>query len=79
MRTGRGSVLLLGNFNAYYIVDRVGTQVIYDPIIRSTGNNRPTGQAGWFGFWRVGAEVADLGQFKRSGCTPRRPRCRWPK
>jgi predicted phage gp36 major capsid-like protein len=53
-----------GQLNAYYIVDRVGTQVIYDPIIRSTGNNRPTGQAGWFGFWRVGADVADPGQFK---------------
>jgi HK97 family phage major capsid protein len=62
--TTSGSVLLLGNFSSYYIVDRVGTTVLYDPILKSTGNNRPTGQAGWFGFWRVGADVSDPAQFR---------------
>jgi len=62
--TTSGNVLLLGNFASYYIVDRVGTQVLYDPILKSTGNNRPSGQAGWFGFWRVGADVSDPAQFR---------------
>jgi hypothetical protein len=30
--------------------------VVYDPIVKSTANGRPTGQAGGFGFWRVGAD-----------------------
>jgi predicted phage gp36 major capsid-like protein len=38
--------------------------MLYDPVIRSTGNNRPTGQAGWFAFWRTGADVADAAQFR---------------
>ncbi|MGH8823522.1 MAG: phage major capsid protein [Jiangellaceae bacterium] len=62
--TTSASMALLGNFNEFYIVDRIGMSVIYDPIIRSIGNNRPSGQAGWFGFWRVGADVSDPAQFR---------------
>lgn len=58
------NILLAGNFSEYYIVDRVGMSVLYDPIIRSTGNNRPTGQAGWYAFWRVGADVVDPDAFR---------------
>lgn len=58
------NILLAGNFAEYYIVDRVGMSVLYDPIIRSTGNNRPTGQAGWYAFWRVGADVVDASAFR---------------
>ncbi len=62
--TTGANVLLAGNFAEYYIVDRVGMSVLYDPIIRSTGNNRPTGQAGWYAFWRVGADVVDPAAFR---------------
>jgi HK97 family phage major capsid protein len=58
------NILLAGNFKEYYIVDRVGMSVLYDPLIRSTGNNRPTGQAGWYAFWRVGADVVDPAAFR---------------
>lgn len=58
------NILLAGNFAEYYIVDRVGMSVLYDPLIRSTGNNRPTGQAGWYAFWRVGADVTDASAFR---------------
>lgn len=58
------NILLAGDFSEYYIVDRVGMSVLYDPIIRSTGNNRPTGQAGWYAFWRVGADVVDPDAFR---------------
>lgn len=62
--TTGANILLAGNFSEYYIVDRVGMSVLYDPLIRSTGNNRPTGQAGWYAFWRVGADVVDAGAFR---------------
>lgn len=62
---GNGNnILLVGDFSQYYIVDRIGMSVIYDPLIRSTGNNRPTGQAGWFAFWRVGADVVNADAFR---------------
>lgn len=62
--TTSGLVLLAGNFSQYYVIDRVGMSVLYEPLIRSTGNNRPTGQAGWFAFWRVGADVVDPAAFR---------------
>lgn len=58
------NVLLCGNFKEYYIIDRIGMSVVYDPLVRSTGNGRPTGQAGWFAFWRVGADVVDPDAFR---------------
>jgi len=58
------NVLLAGNFSEYYIVDRVGMSVIYDPMVKSTGNGRPTGQGGWYAFWRVGADVVDPDAFR---------------
>lgn len=57
------NVLLAGNFAEYYIVDRVGMAVMYDPIVKGT-NGRPTGQGGWFSFWRVGADVVDPSAFR---------------
>jgi len=56
-------VLLAGNFSEYYIVDRVGMSVLYEPIVKGS-NQRPTGQAGWFAFWRVGADVVDPAAFR---------------
>lgn len=58
------NVLLAGNFKQYYIVDRVGMSIMYEPMVKSTGNGRPTGQAGWFAFWRVGADVVDADAFR---------------
>lgn len=58
------NIMLVGNFSEYYIVDRVGMSVIYEPMVKSTGNGRPTGQAGWFAFWRVGADVVDPDAFR---------------
>ena len=41
----------------YYIVDRIGAQVVYDPLVLGS-NRRPTGQAGHYAFWRTGADAA---------------------
>jgi HK97 family phage major capsid protein len=41
----------------FYIVDRVGMSVVYDPIV--LGSNRiPTGQGAWYAFWRVSSDAA---------------------
>lgn len=57
------NILLCGDFSRYVIVDRIGFSLQYVPAVVGA-NQRPTGQAGWFGFWRVGAEVADPGAFR---------------
>lgn len=41
---------------AYIIVDRVGVEVYYDNLVLGS-NRRPSGQAGFFAFWRTGGEV----------------------
>ena len=43
-------------YEAYIIVDRVGVEVYYDNLVLGA-NQRPTGQAGFFAFWRTGGEV----------------------
>lgn len=60
-------ILIFGDFSQYYIVDRVGVSIIYEPMITGTGAsaNLPTGQAGWFMFWRTGADAAVPGAFRQ--------------
>lgn len=61
---GNGTnILLVGEFSNYYIVDRIGFSVQYVPVVIGA-NQRPTGQAGWMGYWRVGAEVANPNAFR---------------
>ena len=50
-------VLAYLDASQYYIVDRVGMSVIYDPIVLGA-TRRPTGQGAWYAFWRVGADVS---------------------
>lgn len=56
-------VLALGDMRQFYIVDRVGMSVVYDPIVLGA-NRRPTGQGAWYGFWRTGADVSTPGAFR---------------
>ncbi|WP_433445654.1 phage major capsid protein [Nonomuraea sp. CA-141351] len=49
-------ILLAGDFSNYLIVDRVGMTVAYEPLVKGA-NQRPTGEVGWYAFWRVGANV----------------------
>jgi HK97 family phage major capsid protein len=41
----------------YFIVDRVGMSVLYDPMPIGT-NFRPMGQGAWYSYWRVGGDAA---------------------
>ena len=65
--TGTGSaVLVYGDWSKFYVVDRVGTSMIYEPMITGTGSaaNLPTGQSGWFYYWRAGSDVATANAFR---------------
>jgi HK97 family phage major capsid protein len=50
-------VLAYADLSQYYIVDRVGMSVVYDPVVLGA-NRRPTGQGAWYAFWRTGADVS---------------------
>jgi HK97 family phage major capsid protein len=56
-------VLLLGDFRQYLIADRIGTTLMYEPMVLGS-NRRPTGQAGWFAYKRTGANVLTSNAFK---------------
>lgn len=57
-------ILLFGDFKQYKHIVRVGMSIMYNPLVISTGSGRPTGQAGWFGFWRFGGNVITSNGFK---------------
>lgn len=56
--------LLLGDWSQYYVVDRIGMSVIYDPLVKDQATARPTGQAGWYAFWRTGGDVTTTAAFR---------------
>lgn len=58
------SVAVYGDFNQYAIVDRIGMSVLYEPMVKDVTTGRPTGQGGWFAFWRVGADALVPGAFR---------------
>lgn len=47
-------VLILGDFRNYFIYDRLGVQVAFEPMVKGAGF-RPTGHVGWWAHWRTGA------------------------
>ena len=55
---------IMGDFSQYIIVDRVGVSLIYEPLVKGTGGILPSGQAGWFMFWRVGANLSSVNAFR---------------
>jgi HK97 family phage major capsid protein len=56
-------VLAIGDMSQYYIVDRIGMSVVYDPLVLGS-NRRPTGSGAWYAFWRVGADLSTAGAFR---------------
>lgn len=57
------NILVVGDFRQYYIVDRVGMSVAYNPLVLGA-NRRPTGEVGWAAFWRVGADTVNADAFR---------------
>lgn len=61
--TADNFILVLGDFRNYVIVDRVGMSVEYIPHVFGA-NRRPTGQRGWYCYWRVGADSVNDDSFR---------------
>jgi HK97 family phage major capsid protein len=57
-------ILVFGDFQNYVIADRVGTRVEFIPHLFHTGNNRPSGQRGWYAYYRVGADSVNDAAFR---------------
>jgi HK97 family phage major capsid protein len=49
-------ILILGAFDQYVVVDRIGAAVEFVPLLFNTANNLPGGQRGWLMHWRVGSD-----------------------
>ena len=56
-------VIVLGDFSHYVVVDRVGMELLYEPLVKGV-NQRPTGQAGWFAYWRTGGDTLNTDAFR---------------
>lgn len=57
-------VLIYGDFQNYVIADRIGMTVEFIPHLFHTSNNRPSGQRGWYAYYRVGADSVNDGAFR---------------
>lgn len=56
-------ILIIGDFRKYQIVDRMGLELVYNPLVLGS-NRRPTGEVAWVAFWRVGGDVLDANAFR---------------
>lgn len=61
-------VMIYGDFSNYVIADRVGMTVEFLPHLVGT-NRRPTGQRGWYAWYRVGADSVNDGAFRMLNVT----------
>ncbi len=55
---------IFGDFGQFLIVDRVGVSMIYDPLVQASGGIVPTGEAGWYMFWRTGSALTTVNAFR---------------
>ncbi|WP_280371152.1 phage major capsid protein [Nocardia wallacei] len=56
-------VLLKGDFANYVIVDRIGTTLSYIPHLMGA-SGRPTGESGWYAYFRTGGDAVNPAAFK---------------
>jgi len=61
--TTGSKIAVIGDFSNFVIVDSVGTSLMYEPMVKGA-NFRPTGQAGWFMYWRTGSDVTTASAFR---------------
>lgn len=63
-KTTGSKILVAGDFDKFQIVDRLGMQVMFDPILHDQATARPTLQGGWLAYWRTGSDVLDASVFR---------------
>ena len=61
MTTSGSTILTIGDFSKFLIVDRVGMDVELIPHLFATANNRPSGQRGLYCYWRNTSTVLTPG------------------
>lgn len=61
--TATNYVGILGDFDNYVIADRIGMTVEFIPHLVGA-NRRPTGQRGWYAYYRVGADSVNDAAFR---------------
>lgn len=58
-------ILLIGDFKqGYFIVDRIGMTLAYEPLMKAQATGRPDGSVGWFAHWRVGGTAVVPNAFR---------------
>lgn len=62
-------ILVYGDWSNYVIADRVGMTLELVPHLFATANNRPSGQRGFYGFARTGADSVNDGAFRMLNVT----------
>ena len=62
--TAGSSILTFGDFSRFLIVDRIGMTVELVPHLFATNNNRPSGQRGFYAYWRNTSEVLTWQAFR---------------
>src|SRR4249920_259166 len=61
-------VAVFGAWDRFVVVDRIGSTMLFDPMVKSLGTgDAPSGRQGWFFFWRVGSGVAAQNAFRWMG------------
>jgi HK97 family phage major capsid protein len=55
--TGGHKNLLLFDANSFIVCERLGTTVVYEPMIASSGGILPSGVNGWFAYRRVSSDT----------------------
>lgn len=60
--------LIYGDFSNYVIADRIGMSIEFIPHLVGA-NQRPTGQRGWYAYYRVGADSVNDDAFRMNKST----------
>jgi HK97 family phage major capsid protein len=55
---------VVGDFNNFVVARRGGMSVELVPHMLATGNNRPSGQRGWFAYARIGSDSVNDSGFR---------------
>lgn len=62
--TTGSKIAVLGDFRYYKIIDRIGMDIEIIPHLFGATNRFPTGQRGFYAFWRNTAKVLDAAAFR---------------
>jgi HK97 family phage major capsid protein len=57
-------IMVLGDFSYFKIIDRIGLNIELLPLLVGGTANYPTGQRGFYAYWRNGSKVVDAVAFR---------------